>query len=61
MVPLVLQNITIKRGEGLRKRGELPNGGIEKCVTLAYPEIGNQPWTFKGIKSEKKGIVKNKE
>ena len=43
------------------KKGELPNGEIEKGMTSAHPEIGNQPWTFKGIKAEKKGIVKNRE
>ena len=43
------------------KNGELSNGGIEKGMTSAYPEIGNQPWTFKGIKAEEKGRVKSKE
>ena len=38
------------------KKEELPNSGIEKCVTSAYPEIGNQPWTFKEIEAKgKKG------
>ena len=35
------------------KRGELPNDEIEKGMTSAHPEIGNQPWTFKGIKAER--------
>ena len=43
------------------KKGELPNGGIEKDVTSAYLEIGNQPWTFKEVKAEKKGRMKNRE
>ena len=43
------------------KKGELPNGGIEKGMTSAYPEIGNQPWTFKGIEAEEKGRVKNRK
>ena len=43
------------------KNGELPNGEIEKGMTSAHPEIGNQPRTFKGIKAEKKGRVKNRE
>ena len=43
------------------KKGELPNGEIEKGMTSAHPEIGNQPGTFKGIKTEKKGRVKNRE
>ena len=40
------------------KKGELPNSEIEKGMTLAHPEIGNQPGTFKGIKAEKNGRVK---
>ena len=43
------------------KRGGLPNDEIEKGMTSAHPGIGNQPWTFKGIKAEKKGRVKNRE
>ena len=43
------------------KKGELPNDEIEKGMTSAHPEIGNQPRTFKGIKAEKKGRVKNRE
>ena len=43
------------------KKEELPNNGIEKGVTSAYPEIGNQPWTFKEIEAEKKGRMKNRE
>ena len=43
------------------KKGELPNGRIEKGMTSAYPEIGNQPWTFKEIEAKKKGRMKNKE
>ena len=43
------------------KKEELPNGGIEKGVTSAYPEIGNQPWTFKEIEAKNKGRMKNKE
>ena len=35
------------------KRGELPNNEIEKGMTSVHPEIGNQPWTFKGIKAER--------
>ena len=40
------------------KKGELPNDEIEKGMTSVHPEIGNQPWTFKGIKAEKKRRVK---
>ena len=43
------------------KKGELPNGEIEKGMTSAHLEIGNQPWTFKGIKAEKRGRMKNGE
>ena len=43
------------------KRGGLPNDEIEKGMTSAHPGIGSQPWTFKGIRAEKKGRVKNKE
>ena len=43
------------------KRGELLNDEIEKGMTLAHPEIGNQPGTFKGIRVEKKGRMKNRE
>ena len=43
------------------KKEELQNGGIEKGVTSAYLEIGNQPWTFKEIEAEKKGRMKNRE
>ena len=43
------------------KKGELPNDEIKKGMTSAHLEIGNQPRTFKGIKAEKKGRVKNKE
>ena len=34
---------------------------LEKGMTSAYPEIGNQPWTFKEIEAKKKGRMKNKE
>ena len=40
------------------KKEKLPNSGIEKGMTSAYPEIGNQPWTFREIKAEKKGRMK---
>ena len=43
------------------KKGELPNGEIEKGMTSAHPEIGNQPWTFKGIKAEKRERMKKQE
>ena len=40
------------------KKEELLNRGIEKGMISAYPEIGNQPWTFREIKAEKKGRMK---
>ena len=43
------------------KKEELPNGGIEKGVTSAYPKIGNQPWTFKKIEAKRKERMKNRE
>ena len=43
------------------KKEEVPNSGIEKGVTSAYPEIGNQLWTFKEIKTKRKEMMKNRE
>ena len=43
------------------KKEKLPNGGIEKGVASAYPEIGNQPWTFKEIEAKRKERMKNRE
>ena len=43
------------------KKEELPNSGIEKGVTSAYPEIGNQPWTFIEIETKRKEKMKKKK
>ena len=43
------------------KKEEVPNSGIEKGVTSAYPEIGNQPWTFKEIETKRKEKMKKKK
>ena len=40
------------------KKGKLTNDEIEKGMTSAHPEVSNQPWTFKGIKAEKRGRMK---
>ena len=47
-------HLTGKKG----KKEELLNRGIKKGMTSAHPKIGNQPWTFREIKAEKKGRMK---